>query len=269
MKFRRLLLLVSVILWIFIENYSLQTERTELPFASLPAEFDGFRIVELADLHGRQYGTAHKTLLRAVAACEPDLICLTGDFVERDTALAKMEPLLRGLCKIAPTAYVTGNHEWQRQDLGAWLAHCRALGILVLQNDFVLLRRGDAQLILAGVDDPCGFADQKTPQELVSELPEGFVLMLAHRNDTLPLWAGLGVDAVLTGHAHGGTVRLPFLGGLFGNGGTLFPDYDAGTYREGGTTLYVSRGLSSGRAPLRLGNRPEVSLLILRSVNKS
>ena len=89
--------------------------------------------------------------------------------------------------------------------------------------------------------------------------------MLAHRNDTMSLWSSLGVQLVLTGHCHGGVIRLPLLGGVFGAGETFFPDYDAGLYREGDTALYVSRGLGYSRCRFRLFNRSELSLLVLQN----
>ena len=96
--------------------------------------------------------------------------------------------------------------------------------------------------------------------------------MLSHRNDELAMWSELGVQLVLSGHCHGGVVRLPLLGGVFGTRRELFPDYDAGAYRLGGATLYVSRGLGYTNVHFRLFNRPHVPILILRSdknVNKS
>ena len=260
------LLAAGFLLW---GNCSLQTAETALVSPALPPAFDGLRIVELADLHGRVFCRGSRRLLAAVRRAEPDLICIDGDLFDEHTDLAMLPPLLRGLCAIAPVYYVTGNHEWRVPGLRGILAQMRACGVTVLQDDWRVLRRGEDALVLAGTDDPCGPAERKTPAELIADIradagEAAFLLLLAHRNDQLPQWSALGVQAVLAGHCHGGVVRLPFVGGLFGTDRRLFPAWDAGLYRQGETALYVSRGLGYTNVHFRLFNRPEVAVIVLR-----
>ena len=260
------LLAAGFLLW---GNCSLQTTETALVSPALPPAFDGLRIVELADLHGRVFGRGSRRLLAAVRRAEPDLICIDGDLFDEHTDLAMLPPLLRGLCAIAPVYYVTGNHEWRVPGLRGILEQMRACGVTVLQDDWRVLRRGEDALIVAGTDDPCGPAERKTPAELIADIraeagEAAFLLLLAHRNDQLPQWSALGVQAVLAGHCHGGVVRLPFVGGLFGTDRRLFPAWDAGLYRQGETALYVSRGLGYTNVHFRLFNRPEVAVIVLR-----
>lgn len=260
------LLAAGFLLW---GNCSLQTTETALVSPALPPAFDGLRIVELADLHGRVFGRGSRRLLAAVRRAEPDLICIDGDLFDEHTDLAMLPPLLRGLCAIAPVYYVTGNHEWRVPGLRGILAQMRACGVTVLQDDWRVLRRGEDALIVAGTDDPCGPAERKTPAELIADIRAeaggaAFLLLLTHRNDQLPQWSALGVQAVLAGHCHGGVVRLPFVGGLFGTDRRLFPAWDAGLYRQGETALYVSRGLGYTNVHFRLFNRPEVAVIVLR-----
>lgn len=260
------LLAAGFLLW---GNCSLQTTETALVSPALPPAFDGLRIVELADLHGRVFGRGSRRLLAAVRRADPDLICIDGDLFDEHTDLAMLPPLLRGLCAIAPVYYVTGNHEWRVPGLRGILAQMRACGVTVLQDDWRVLRRGEDALIVAGTDDPCGPAERKTPAELIADIraeagEAAFLLLLAHRNDQLPQWSALGVQAVLAGHCHGGVVRLPFVGGLFGTDRRLFPAWDAGLYRQGETALYVSRGLGYTNVHFRLFNRPEVAVIVLR-----
>ena len=260
------LLAAGFLLW---GNCSLQTTETALVSPALPPAFDGLRIVELAALHGRVFGRGSRRLLAAVRRAEPDLICIDGDLFDEHTDLAMLPPLLRGLCAIAPVYYVTGNHEWRVPGLRGILAQMRACGVTVLQDDWRVLRRGEDALIVAGTDDPCGPAERKTPAELIADIraeagEAAFLLLLTHRNDQLPQWSALGVQAVLAGHCHGGVVRLPFVGGLFGTDRRLFPAWDAGLYRQGETVLYVSRGLGYTNVHFRLFNRPEVAVIVLR-----
>lgn len=279
-KIRRLLALLALFAlaagFVYWQNFTLQVEPVELFFESLPPQFDGLRVAELSDLHGRSFGKNNVRLLRTLQKARPDMICICGDLFDEKTDLTMLEPLLTGLTDIAPVYYVTGNHEWQVKNLREILQKMRAWGVTVLENEGRVLSRGGAEMVVAGVHDPCGPYDMKTPAALVRELRSvqgnDFILMLSHRNDELAMWSQLGVQLVLSGHCHGGVVRLPFVGGVFGTRRELFPEYDAGVYRQDGTTLFVSRGLGYTNVHFRLFNRPHVPIMILRSgknVNKS
>ena len=279
-KIRRPLALLALFAlaagFVYWQNFTLQVEPVELFFESLPPQFDGLRVAELSDLHGRSFGKNNVRLLRTLQKARPDMICICGDLFDEKTDLTMLEPLLTGLTDIAPVYYVTGNHEWQVKNLREILQKMRAWGVTVLENEGRVLSRGGAEMVVAGVHDPCGPYDMKTPAALVRELRSAqgndFILMLSHRNDELAMWSQLGVQLVLSGHCHGGVVRLPFVGGVLGTRRELFPEYDAGVYRQDGTTLFVSRGLGYTNVHFRLFNRPHVPIMILRSgknVNKS
>lgn len=273
------LLLAALAAFCIYENRSLQTTETEVLSARLPEGFDGFRAVQLSDLHGAEFGRGNRRLLDAVRQAEPEVIFLTGDLVDRHTAQPERYAAELGaaLTAVAPTYYVTGNHEWS---LGTAAVKrikeaLRQSGVTVLSNDFAALSRGGAEIALAGVDDPNGYADQKTPAALAEELRQsrgdGFWLLLAHRNNRFRGgYCRLGADLTLCGHAHGGIWRLPFTDGLIDTTMTLFPSCTSGLYRCdggdcGGAQVYVSRGLgNSPRFALRLLNRPEVSVLTFR-----
>lgn len=253
------------------ENQAIQVETFRLRAGNLPQAFSSMRVVQISDLHGELFGPDSERLLAAVERAKPDLIAITGDLADEYTELSMLRPLITGLCALAPVFYVTGNHEWvlprqTRQQVFDILDEC---GAVRLQNEYRLLKKDGETIVLAGVDDPNGPYDQKTPAQLVTEIrarcgEDAYILMLSHRNDQLELWAGLGVDAVLCGHAHGGVVRLPVLGGVFGTRYDLFPDYTAGVYTQGKTQVLVSRGLGrSHRVPLRVCNRPQLVVAVL------
>ena len=254
--------------WYF-ENYVIQSEEVILGSNRLPEAFDGLRVAEVADLHGKEFGQDSEDLLRALAEAEPDLIAVTGDLADEHTDLSVIRTLAAAMAEIAPTYYVTGNHEWVMEDLSALFGILEEAGVTVLRNGYVPLTVDGETIILAGVDDPNGPYDQKTPAELVAEIRtewgDPYILMLAHRNDQLDLWSELQVDAVLTGHGHGGVIRLPFAGGLLGVDRELFPEYTAGVFSRGRTQMYVSRGLGNSGIPFRLFNRPHLPVLILES----
>ncbi len=262
------LALLSAFLW--WSNTSLQVDTFTCNLPRLPADFEGFTIVQLSDLHGAQFGENNEKLLQTVAGAAPDLIVITGDLLDqgRDPEAGYVDTLAKGLTAIAPTYFVTGNHEWARPDAEALKAQLRDGGVTVLSNGADLLTRGDSSLVLAGIDDPNGYADQKTPEELRDEIYAGaedpFWILLAHRNTLFKKqYSLLGADLVLSGHGHGGLVRLPFTDGLFSTDHTLFPSYTAGFYEANGSTLFVSRGLGNSGYTFRLFNRPQVAVLTL------
>ena len=271
-KLRRILLAAVLLALLLCRgNRVLQVEECELTFARLPAGFDGYRIVLLSDLHGKTFGTDQAALLKAVASQAPDMIAVTGDLIDEDTAHrdAYLSLLAPELDSIAPVYYVTGNHEWASGGVAELKETLSAAGWTVLSNQYVTVEQGGDSIVIAGIDDPNGFADQKTPETLAAELyaAEGdpFWLLLAHRNDRFPSqYSLLGADLTLSGHGHGGVIRLPFTDGLLGTGHNLFPSYTSGLYEDNGSALYVSRGLGNVGYTFRVLNRPEVSVLTLR-----
>ena len=177
--------------------------------------------------------------------------------------------MARGLAAIAPTYYVTGNHEWAVGGVPRLKGILTECGVTVLSNQYVTLERNGDSLVLAGVDDPNGYADQKTPEELAAEVyaacGDPFWILLAHRNNRFARqYSLLGADLVCSGHAHGGIVRLPGTDGLFSHDLDLFPSYTAGLYEENGSVLFVTRGLGNSGPSFRVFNRPEIAVLTLR-----
>lgn len=272
-----LILLAAALFAVFLHwsNHSLQTTRFDIPLADLPAGFDGTRITVLGDTHGAVFGENNEHLFSAVADTDPEYIFLLGDLEDsnRGPTPGYAESMAAGLSAIAPTYYVTGNHEWAIGHTSELKERLRQNGVHVLSNQFVPLERGGDQLVLAGIDDPNGYADQKTPEALAAELyaawGDPFWILLAHRNNFFAeRYSLLGADLVLSGHSHGGVIRLPFLGGLIDHDRRLFCHYSAGLYRENGSTLFVTRGIGNSGISRRLFNRPEIAALTLHKASE-
>lgn len=262
-----LALLALLGLSLYRSNFVIQTEKYSISGA--PAGFSGFRIVQLSDLHARELGEGHKKLLDAVAAQAPDLIVITGDLIDEDGQLPVVTSLLQKLITLAPVYYVTGNHEYSTELSGLY-GIMEQLGVKALNNSYVILERGGDSLVLAGVEDPNGDINMKTPQALLEEIraqtgQESFVILLAHRYDLAESYAQAGADLILSGHAHGGLVRLPFTDGLIGPGRDFLPQHTNGLYDlEGGAQLVVSRGLATVDAFPRLFNPLHLPVLIFK-----
>lgn len=253
------------------ENTALQVTHFEPVFAGLPEGFDGCRLAVLSDLHGGEFGPENKALFDAVAKAAPEYIFYLGDLEDlyRGPAEGYAERVAEGLAAIAPLYYITGNHEWAIGGVPELKERLEAHGAHVLSNEFLPLERNGDTVVLAGIDDPNGYADQKTPEQVAAEVyaahGDPFWLLLAHRNNLfLERYSLLGADLVLSGHGHGGIIRLPFTDGLISTDRTFFPSYTAGLYKENGSALFVTRGLGNSGPSFRLFNRPEVAVVTLR-----
>lgn len=259
-------LVIAVLLLLFFlwQNNSLCVEEYSFTSPRLPMGWNGGRIAVISDLHGKQFGTDNEILLQALADAHPDLIAVTGDLCDSHSGLDFVPHFLQSLSDVAPTYYVTGNHEWaagmvpQLQDL------LDEAGVVYLNNTWQTAQRNGDSIVLAGVDDPNGYADQPTPQEVAASVPQNiFCLLLAHRNNEYPTYGTLGADLIISGHSHGGLVRLPGTDGLFGPGAEWMPKWTNGFYTEYPSPLFASRGLGNSVLIPRIFDRPQLAIITL------
>lgn len=247
----------------------LEISRYEVKSQKLPESFDGFKIVQLSDLHGAEFGEDGMGLVEKVKELEPDMIALTGDFVTDEGDLAAVEKLAARLTELCPVYFISGNHEF-----GSGLAVkvrniLERAGVKYLSNEYLTISRGEDGILLGGVEDPLAYADMLSPDELAQKMndaaPDAFKILLGHRNYWMTEYPELPVDLIFCGHAHGGLIRIPGVGGLIGTDRRLFPDFDAGEYNNGRYTLIVSRGLGNSVSIPRIFNRPEIVCVELSS----
>lgn len=247
----------------------LEISRYEVKSQKLPESFDGFKIVQLSDLHGAEFGEDGMGLVEKVKELEPDIIALTGDFVTDEGDLAAVEKLAARLVKLCPVYFISGNHEF-----GSGLAVkvrniLERAGVKYLSNEYLTISRGEDGILLGGVEDPLAYADMLSPDELAQKMndaaPDAFKILLGHRNYWMTEYPELPVDLIFCGHAHGGLIRIPGVGGLIGTDRRLFPDFDAGQFNNGRYTLIVSRGLGNSVPIPRIFNRPEIVCVELSS----
>ncbi len=247
----------------------LEISRYEVNSKKLPESFDGFKIVQLSDLHGAEFGEDGMGLVEKVKELEPDIIALTGDFVTDEGDLAAVKKLAGRLTELCPVYFVSGNHEF-----GSGLAIkvrniLERAGVKYLSNEYLTISRGEDEILLGGVEDPLAYADMLSPDELAQKMndaaPDAFKILLGHRNYWMTEYPELPVDLIFCGHAHGGLIRIPGVGGLIGTDRRLFPDFDAGEYNNGRYTLIVSRGLGNSVPIPRVFNRPEIVCVELSS----
>ena len=269
-----LLFLVGLVVFLVWENNAVVVTYYDYVNPKIPVEFDGFKIVQLSDLHNKDF---HGSLEKRISEIAPDLIAVTGDLIDRrNTRIEVAANLLRHLVKMAPVYYVSGNHEQLSEKFGKLQQELKDLGVHILDQSYVELRKGGAGIGLMGIADPAArhvggsylWSDDSeyirdSLQRLLQEAETEFNILLSHRPEQFRVYSSMEVDLVFCGHAHGGQVRIPFLGGLVAPNQGLFPKYTEGIHEAEGTTMVVSRGLGNSINPQRLFNRPEVVVVTL------
>jgi predicted MPP superfamily phosphohydrolase len=251
-----LVLLFASILWqnndLVVSNYQVDSGLEE-----------SIKIVHLSDLHSKEFGQDNARLLDQVRDQEPDLIFVTGDLVDqKEDALDGQLDYMEDLNAIAPVYVVFGNHEYW-SDLDEEIkSFLEEHSIVVLDNEVIYMNVKGHYFQLIGLsDEASGQVVEDVFMELVN--PAMYNIVLYHQTDQLDLFAEHSVDLVFSGHAHGGQVRLPLLGGLYAPNQGFLPDYTSGLYEKEETTMVVSRGLANSVIPFRVFNRPEILVLTI------
>ena len=266
-------LLIILIGWTLWGNTALEVNEYEIVSDRIPQGFDGFRIVQVSDLHNAEFGEGNSKLLELLSQTEPDIIVLTGDLIDsRNTDIEIALAFAREALKIAPVYYISGNHEARVSEYEGLKMGLAEAGVIVLENQKVEITREGDSITLMGIDDPSfqesylfGDAEGVAKQtiETLQRESDGYTILLSHRPELFELYVETGMDLVFSGHAHGGQFRLPFIGGLVAPNQGFFPKYDAGLFSEDNTTMIVSRGVGNSIIPLRYNNRPEIILVEL------
>ena len=249
-------------LWLWWQTTTLTTRQVEINALSLPEAFDGFRIVHISDLHNQRHGREQSRLIARVRDAEPDIIVITGDMKNRNEAWNNTMDFIRAAVEIAPIYFVTGNHEEASVYRDEFLYDLQTAGVNILNNEYVRVERDGQTLPIFGIRDR-DFRYMRP--ETWPTFEDEFSILLAHRPHYFRTYAERGFSLVFTGHAHGGQVRIPLIGGVFAPGQSFFPGLTRGPYHREDSIMIVSRGLG-GRLPVpRVFNRPEVVVVTLKS----
>ncbi len=270
-----ILLLFIVIAWLVWSNKTVKTTDIIVSSNNLPTEFNNYKIAHISDFHNAEFGEKNSKIIDILKNQNPDIIAVTGDLVDSNhTNIDIAVSFMKQAVKIAPCFYVTGNHEaWTEQydELESKLIEC---GVNVLHDTYFYLEKNGTKIKLVGIDDPSFTKGYELTEESIIEtklkefeLEDSYTILLSHRPEYFKTYVNSNIDLVLTGHAHGGQFRLPFIGGLVAPNQGLFPKYDSGLFTENNTNMVVSRGIGNSIIPVRINNRPEVIIIKLQSTN--
>ena len=238
--------------------------RRDVEIEGLPEAFDGYRIVQISDLHCGPFASGRRVArwVEAANRLEPDLIAVTGDLIASGHAFVDVVArALAGLRARDGVFAAMGNHDYFGNG-EAMVDALEAAGLTVLRNRGLELRRGAGSIYLAGVDDTWS-RRQDLPRALSARPPGMPAVLLAHDPALFPEAAEHRVDLVLSGHTHGGQVAVPLLARKL-NLARLITRFTNGVYKSGTSTLYVNRGLGTTGPPVRLAVAPEIAVLTLR-----
>jgi len=268
------LALILFAVWVLWANKAVQLNTVTVVSESLPESFSGYKIAHISDLHNAEIGKDNKKLLALLEESQPDIIVFTGDIIDSyrtdvDTAISFTEKA----AEIAPIYFVPGNHESRiPEDYQKLLEGFGKIGVTVLENQTEKIEKDGEYICIAGVKDP---AFEKTNSSSYGRIMSGyldtldtdgfFCVLLSHRPELFDIYCEYSVDLVLSGHAHGGQIRLPFIGAVYVPVQGFFPEYTEGLHTDGSTNMVISRGIGNSSVPIRFNNRPEVVLIELKS----
>lgn len=271
-------LLIIAVVWIAWGNKALVTTKIIVRDEKIPQGFDGFRIVQISDLHNAEFGVDNRKLIEDIKEARPDIVVFTGDMIDGNrTDIDVTICFAEQVAQLAPTYFVTGNHEAGiYEKYNGFKTRLEEAGVIILDNKYSIIEKKDEKICIAGINDlgffVTGTYDQNdlnlfknTLSDLLEETKDYYTVLLSHRPDLFDQYVEYEADLVLTGHAHGGQVRIPFVGGVFSPAEGLFPKYDSGIFTQNSTKMIVSRGLGNSRFPFRVNNRPEIIVAVLES----
>jgi predicted MPP superfamily phosphohydrolase len=269
-KFFILIVIITVLVcFSYFENNSIVISKYNIKSETLPKAFDNFKIVQISDLHNKVFYKDNNSLVSKVKSQKPDIIVITGDLVDRrkyneENALSLIEKIK----SVAPMYYVNGNHEGWSGKFASLEKKLKDEGVFVLRNESIKVVKGNNKIEILGVDDPAfntsGQSEDIIKKELLDVTDKNnFRILLSHRPELFDSYVYNNIDVVFTGHAHGGQVIIPFIGGILAPNQGLLPKFYKDMYTKNNTTMVVSRGLGNSIFPQRIFNRPEIVTVTL------
>ncbi|MDC4239748.1 metallophosphoesterase [Clostridium tertium] len=279
MKMLILVGLLIIALYVFgvWQNNSIEISSFNCSSYDVPSNFNNFTIVHISDLHNKMFGKEQSNILEKIEKLSPDIIVVTGDLIDRHRYnLDKAMEFINGAIEIAPIYYVSGNHEAWSGKYPEIKNRLIEAGVNIIDDTKLELKRENSTIYLLGVSDPSFITSNYIEGTDISNIEEylnnwssieGFKILLSHRPELFDIYTKNNMNLVFSGHAHGGQIRIPFIGGIIAPNQGFFPKYTSGSYSSDKITMFVSRGLGNSLFPVRVFNRPEIISVTLKGHN--
>ena len=268
------LLLILCGIYFYFENTTLEVSTYQIASNKIPNEFNNYKIIQISDFHNNTSSKLTKKLIAEIKNQKPNIIVITGDLIDSTKTNVDIAiDMIKEIIEIAPVYYVTGNHEARTNEYDNLKSQMIELGVKILENEAQEIQLNNSTINILGINDPSFNKERdindseivKSNMENIQYNEDNFTILLSHRPEVFKIYVEKNIDLVFTGHAHGGQIRLPFIGGIIAPNQGTFPEYTDGIYREKDTTMVVSRGIGNSIIPFRVNNRPELMIVELKS----
>ena len=270
------IVIVSIILFAFFnwQNNSIIISEMVFKNDTIPESFNGYKILQISDLHNKEFGSKQNKILAKIEKINPDIIVITGDLIDsNNTNIDIAMELINGAINIAPIYYVYGNHEAWSGSYDDLKSNLENSGVVVLDNQKIEVFNDSDSIDIIGLADTAfiesdwleygGNAETKNLLNTLTEGSTNFKILLSHRPELFDIYSNSNLNLIFSGHAHGGQFRLPFIGGLIAPDQGFFPKLTEGIHTSNDTSMIISRGLGNSIIPVRILNRPELIVVTL------
>lgn len=270
-----IIFVLACIVYLYYQNTALQVSRYVVSDSSIPKEFNGYKIVQISDFHNTKSQKLTDDLVDEIKKQKPDIIVITGDLIDsRRTDVDAAADFIERIIDTAPVYYAAGNHEARTEEYDILKEKLSELNVNILDNKSEQITIGDSSINLMGINDPSskygeGDGDDKIVTDAINGIEyneKQYTILLSHRPELLDIYADEHINLVFAGHAHGGQIRIPFIGGVVAPNQGLFPEYTNGKFCQDDTVMIVSRGIGNSLFPFRVNNRPELVVTRLQSL---
>ena len=260
---------------LYIDNTLIKVSKYEIKSDKIPKEFNNFKIVHLSDFHSYGIKKDNNKLLEKINDEHPNIIVMTGDMVNKyDRNFEKFLNLAETLSKKHDIYYIIGNHEvrLRKDDLSFIIQNLKNFGIKILSDEKITIMRKKDCINIYGVDIPLTYYKIINKPANVEEIinavlnkcnEKEYNILLAHNPLYFEEYSKQNIDLTLSGHVHGGMIRLPFIGAILSPERKFFPKYSSGVYEINNKKLLVSRGLGHSKPGMRLFNKREIVSITL------
>lgn len=271
-------ILIVVCVAVYFDNKAIKISKYKIKNSKIPKEFNNFKIVHLSDFHSNKFGKENAKLIEKINSENPNIIVMTGDMINKyDIDFDRFLNLAESLSKIYKIYYILGNHEkgLSKDNISLIIRKLESFKVTILNNKKVIIKKNKHAINIYGIDLPLPYysreknkisnAEKFINKYMKEYMKEEFNILLAHNPLYFDDYSKYNIDLTLSGHVHGGMIRLPFIGALLSPERKFFPKYNSGVYEINNRKLIVSRGLGQSKLGIRILNRPEIVSITLHS----
>lgn len=263
----KVLVVITVLVLVFVFSIYIEINFPEVELVEIVSDklskVSEFKIIQVSDYHDSKHG---KFVVDNIRKLQPDIVVITGDLMDESTeSCQRIFSFVEEIMKVNQKVYfVSGNHEWRNRNRGELLQGLVSRGVILLNNKGVVIGKMDNKINICGIDDYyTRHGNLNKAFQGIDE--ENFTILLSHSPDVVRGSKVSYADIILSGHTHGGQIRLPIIGAIVAPGQGFFPKYSKGIYKlQGDTLLYIDSGVGTSTLPIRLLNRSQISFIRVR-----